>query len=235
MRVLICPLNWGLGHTTRMIPVAVKQIREGNEVTFGGSERQISLINSDLPEAHTILFPGFTTKYSRYFPMWLYTIFRAPAFFLSIIKEHYRLRKIIDTHHYDLIISDNRMGLWTDRAKTVYVTHMIRIPMPWVLRFLEPAATWIHRQIIHRFDECWIPDNQGEDNLSGRLSHDVKLPRNARYIGILSKYSVCSAAGMVIPEPLAAMLNRPWAVLILSGPEPQRGLLRKSKIGRAHV
>jgi len=231
MRVLICPLDWGLGHTARMIPVASQLLHEGNEVTFGGSERQLSLIRSDLPGVSTLLFPGFTTKYSRFFPMWLYTIFRAPAFFVSIIKEHYRLRKIIDIHHFDLIISDNRMGLWTGRAKTVYITHMIRIPMPRVLRFLEPAGIWVHRQFINRFNECRIPDNQGEGNLSGRLSHDVKLPRNARYIGILSKYSVCNTAGMVIPEPLDSMLTKPWAVLMLSGPEPQRGMLRKKITG----
>jgi len=214
-----------------MIPVAAQLLGEGNEVTFGGSERQLSLIRSDMPGAQTLLFPGFTTKYSRFLPMWLYTIFRAPAFFVSIIKEHFRLRKIIDEHQFELIISDNRMGLWTGRVKTVYITHMIRIPMPALLKILEPLATWIHRQIIHRFSECWIPDNQGDENLSGRLSHEVKLPRNARYIGILSKYSICKQEEMVIPGPLASVLVKPWAVLILSGPEPQRGLLRKNITG----
>jgi len=227
MRVLICPLDWGMGHTARMIPVAVQLIGEGHHVTFGGSKRQIALIRSDLPQASTLHFPGFTTTYSRFFPMWFSTIFRAPALFISIIREHRSLKEILKAGIFDQVISDNRMGLWNKGVKTVYVTHMIRIPMPRLLKFLEPMGVLIHRLFINRFDECWIPDLPAEGNLSGRLSHDVRLPSNARYIGVLSKYSILNDSEGVMPESLTTILDGPWSVLILSGPEPGRGMLRK--------
>jgi hypothetical protein len=123
------------------------------------------------------------------------------------------------------------MGLWNSKVKTVYVTHMLRIPLPPLIKFLEQPGSWLHRQFINRFDECWIPDEAGDNNLSGRLSHDVRMPPRARYIGILSKYTVCRDDEMVIPVKLAAMLDSPWSTLILSGPEPQRGLLRNRFAG----
>lgn len=231
MRVLICPLDWGMGHTTRMIPLAHRLIGEGHQVTFGGSERQMALIKSDLPAAETMLFAGFTTRYSRWLPMYLYTAFRIPAFTIALIREHRQLDRILAGGRFDMVISDNRMGLWNWRVKSVYVTHMLRIPMPGLLRFLEPLGSWLHRQFINRFDECMIPDSDDEDNLSGRLAHGVRLPANARYIGILSKFSLCRDEEMVIPADLTPLHDMPWSVLILSGPEPQRGLLRKRIAG----
>jgi hypothetical protein len=227
MRVLVCPLDWGMGHTTRMIPVAARLINEGHDVTFGGSEKQLRLIRSDLPAAATMPFPGFTTRYSTWLPMYLYTAFRIPAFFIALIREHRQLDKILAGGRFDMVISDNRMGLWNRRVKTVYVTHMLRLPMPRLLRFLERPGSWLHRQFINRFDECMIPDSEGEDNLSGRLAHGVRLPKNARYIGILSKFTLCREEEMIIPPELTPLNENQWSVLILSGPEPQRSLLRR--------
>jgi len=231
MRVLICPLDWGLGHTARMLPVAFRLMNEGHEVVFGGSERQLKMIASDLPGAGRILFPGFTTRYSRYLPMYLCTIFRVPAYIVSLMKEHYALKHLLKNNRFDMVISDNRMGLWNKRVKTVYYTHMLRIPMPRMLRWLEPAGILLHRLFILKFDECRIPDLPGDGNLSGRLSHELRIPSNARYTGILSKYELCQEEEMVVPAELREMAGGIWSVLILSGPEPQRSLLSESITG----
>lgn len=231
MRILICPLDWGLGHTTRMLPVAFRLMNEGHEVVFGGSERQLRLVAGDLPGAGTMSFPGFTTRYSKVLPMYLYIIFRVPAFLLSLIREHSALRRLLKEQGFDMVISDNRMGLWNKSVKTVYVTHMLRIPMPRMLRWLEPVGVIFHRLFIIQFDECHIPDLQGEGNLSGRLSHGVTLPSNARYIGILSKYDLCKPEDMKVPPELSEIADGSWSVLILSGPEPQRTLLREKITG----
>ena len=231
MRILICPLDWGLGHTTRMLPVAFRLINEGHEVVFGGSERQLRLISTDLPGAGRLLFPGFTTRYSRHLPMYLYTLFRVPAFIISLIREHHALKRLLKNNRFDMVISDNRMGLWNKRVRTVYVTHMLRIPMPFMLKWLEPLGVLIHRLFILQFDECHIPDLPGEGNLSGRLAHELRIPSNARYIGILSKYELCRPEEMIVPQELMEMTDGTWSVLILSGPEPQRSLLREKITG----
>lgn len=215
-----------MGHTTRMIPVAAMLMKEGNEVTFGVSSRQAALLKADLPGAEIIDFPGFTTRYSRFLPMYLHFAFRIPAFIASVAAEHRRLKRLLPGSGFNMVISDNRMGLWNRSVKTVYYTHMIRIPMPALLKFLEPPMVLLHRLFIEKFDECRIPDIAGRGNMSGRLSHGVRLPRNAHYTGILSKYSLCSAGAIVFPAGLSDIEGKPYSLLILSGPEPQKSLMR---------
>jgi hypothetical protein len=41
---------------------------------------------------------------------------------------------------------------------------------------MEPFTAWLHRKIIKRYDLCLVPDYPGEVNLSGRLSHGLKVP-----------------------------------------------------------
>ena len=80
----------------------------------------------------------------------------------------------------------------------------------------RPPIVWFgHRFFINQFDECWIPDHAGKDNLSGDLSHKYPLPKQARFIGPLSRFSTINAD---VPEKLFPI------VALISGPEPQRSL-----------
>ncbi|HOU30462.1 MAG TPA: glycosyltransferase, partial [Bacteroidales bacterium] len=83
-----------------------------------------------------------------------------------------------------------------------------------------------------RFTYCFIPDFPGEINLSGRLSHWCRLPENARFIGILSRFQS-------FPEPLSPSIkllptdisrreediSYIYCTAIMSGPSPQKELL----------
>lgn len=60
---------------------------------------------------------------------------------------------------------------------------------------------------------------EGAPNISGRLSHELELPDNVRYIGILSRFTRDEK------EDKPAYGN-PYCTVILTGPEPQKGLLQ---------
>ena len=221
--ILICPLEWGLGHAARMIPVA-KRLRElNNNVFIGSGEIHLSLFRNEVPGLTYIDFPGFSPSYSRILPQYLALLFQTPVFLYHIFREHFRLKKIINDYAIDIIISDNRLGLWNSRLKTVYVTHLPLIPLPRSLKFLELPGVLIHRAVIKRFSFCFIPDLPGEVNISGRLSHDVKVPGNVRYIGIISRFSNESSDAA---NPAPFIHN----TVILSGPEPQREILKRKLI-----
>jgi len=217
--ILICPLEWGLGHAGRMIPLARKLQKEENTIFIGTGPGHQQFLRGELKDVQFIDFGGFKPAYSRILPQYLALFFQIPFLLFHIIKEHRRLSKILKKYHIDIVISDNRFGLWNRNAKTVYITHQIRIPFPEKLRFLEWAGVYFHRFFIKKYDLCFIPDLPGEINLTGRLSHSSKIPENARYIGILSRfadiYDIAGSAG--IPD---------HNTLILSGPEPQRSILR---------
>jgi hypothetical protein len=219
--ILICPLEWGLGHAARMIPVA-SRLMKTDKVFVGAGPLHLALFRSELKGPEYIDFPGFRPGYSKHLPQYLAMLFKTPLLLYHIISEHIRLRKIIRDHSISIVISDNRFGLWNKSIKTVYFTHILRIPLPRAIRPLEHIGVLLHRLIISRYTYCFIPDLPGALNLSGRLSHGLKLTSNARYTGILSRFSIKQ-------NPAMAFGFRHYTV-ILSGPEPQRGILRSKLI-----
>jgi len=218
--ILICPLEWGLGHAGRMIPLAKKLIERQNKVLIGAGKEHQSFFRNELPGLIYIDFPGFKPSYSRYLPQYISILLKTPVLFYHILTEHIRLKRIIRQHNIDIIISDNRAGLWNRKIKSVYITHQPVIPLPEKLRFLEWIGILLHRYFIKKYLLCFIPDLPGEINLSGRLTHNVNLTENTRFIGILSRFSAGS-------PPSDNKSHSPHNTLILSGPEPQREMLRQ--------
>jgi len=219
--ILICPLEWGLGHAARMIPIAMKLREMNHNIIIGSGEEHLSLFRNELRGLSYIKFTGFKPGYSRFLPQYLSLLLKTPLLLYHIIREHFLLKKIIHEHAIDIVISDNRFGLWNRKVTTVYVTHMPLIPFPKPVRFLEFIGVLLHRTIIKKYSICFIPDLPGDLNLSGRLSHGIKLPDNVRYIGILSRFK-CDA-----PSSNANTVNFKHNSVILSGPEPQREILKQ--------
>lgn len=221
--ILICPLEWGLGHAARMIPVAAELLSQNHNVIFASGEEHLSLIRNELPQCSYISFPGFKPKYSPHLPQYISILLKIPLLSYHIVLEHIKLKKIIRKYSIDIVISDNRFGLWNSNIKTVYVTHMLLIPFPVKMKFMEPLGVFIHRQIIRKYDYCFIPDLPGGKNISGRLSHGMKLPGNVRYIGILSRFAS-------LPPASSGMPGFKYSTIILSGPEPQKEILKQKLI-----
>jgi uncharacterized protein (TIGR00661 family) len=218
--ILICPLEWGLGHAGRMIPVA-KRLRELNNVVYIGAGNEIrQFFRNELDGLEYIEFGGFRPSYSAYLPQYFIMLLKLPLLIYHIISEHYKLKRLISRYKIDIVISDNRFGLWNKKIKSVYVTHQLTIPFPEHFRFLEWTGSAFHRFIIGKYDKCLIPDLPGDINFTGRLSHIVNIPANAEYIGILSRFNnIISLSGN--------KYDHPYNTLILSGPEPQRGIFRE--------
>lgn len=223
LNILICPLEWGLGHAGRMIPLARKLQERQNNVFIGAGKEHQLLFRNELSGLTFIDFPGFKPAYSRSLPQYIFILLKTPFLFYHILSEHAKSKRIIDDYKIDIIISDNRLGLWSRKIKSIYVTHLPIIPLPENLRFLEWIGILFHRFFIRKYSLCFIPDLPGDLNLSGRLTHKVKLTGNTRFIGILSRFSDRQ-------NPGENKFRFPHNTVILSGPEPQRGILRKKLI-----
>jgi UDP-N-acetylglucosamine transferase subunit ALG13 len=224
--ILICPLEWGLGHAGRMVPLAKKLIDLGHNVIIGSGPEHIEFFRKEIPGVNCISFPGFSIRYSSWLPQYLVILLNSPVFIYSILREHRQLKKIIPAQNIDIVISDSRPGLWNRSVKTVFVTHMLRVPLPRWAFFVERTGIISTKRIIRKFNFCFIPDlesGSGKD-LSGKLSHGLKLPRNARYIGILSRFRQPYSADAAISQSC-------FCTVILSGPEPQRSIMKQKLIG----
>ena len=222
--ILVCPLDWGIGHASRCVPIIHELIRQQAHVLIGASKRPLAFLKREFPELEFIDFPGHPISYPANGKAMGRKMFsQMPSLIQAIRKEHHFLEQLIGSYKLDGVISDNRYGLYSKRVPTVFMSHQIFIQTPHHLQFLKPILLWINFSYIKRFDEYWVPDVNTGENLSGNLSHQKPLPGNGFFIGPLSRF-----ANTPLDEPLKKPAEKTYDVLImLSGPEPQRTILEE--------
>jgi len=216
--ILICPLNWGLGHATRMIPIINDAISQGHSVIIGSDGDALLLLQKQFPNHRTIELPQLKIKYGTGFFSAFQFLISVPKILAWIKKDNKKLQGIVDEYKIDLIISDNRWGLWNNAVKSVFVTHQLMVKMPKPFSFLEKIGYKLQQRYIKHFDKIWIPDFADKtQNLSGDLSHKYIPQKPIKYIGILSQFSKLEHQSSFKYD----------IAVILSGPEPHRSILEK--------
>lgn len=223
--VLVCPIDWGLGHASRVIPLIYNFRKAGHKVFIAGSGKSGMLLKSTFNDLTFLDLPCSEVKYFFRGKLFFLNIFlQLPALIFSAIRDNIYLKRLIKVYRINIVVSDNRYGLFSRSTRNIIVTHQISPVLPGLLKWAEYPVYCILKMLIHRFDECWIPDFSGENNLSGKLSHRFRLPENAKYIGILSRFSVI--------KPLSE--NEQFdIVIVLSGPQPELGRLTRKIIDQA--
>lgn len=221
MKILIAPLNWGLGHASRCLPLIVRHLKAGDEVVLAGDGDSLALLRKHFPALRFYTLPSLHLRYSAGNSQIGAILCALPRIALAAVRDHRALREILKKEAFDLVISDNRFGLFASNTRCAYITHQLMIAMPNGVHWLEPMAYRLHQQLIQHYTECWIPDTAEAPGLSGALAHRFPLPKNARYIGPLSRFEYVAT-----DED-----EEEWDVVaVLSGLEPQRTMLEKAII-----
>ncbi|WP_417443533.1 glycosyltransferase [Joostella sp.] len=209
-RILVAPLNWGLGHATRCIPIIRALLLEGFEPIIASDGEAYNLLKKEFPALEFIEMPSYKIKYAekgKHFKLKM--LWDSPKILKAIKKEKKRTKELVKELKLDGIISDNRLGVYSKKVPSVFITHQLNV--------LTGNTTWfsseMHQKIIKKFNECWVPDVAGEPNLSGRLGHLKKESNTLKYIGPLSRLEKRAL-------PIKYQL-----MVVISGPEPQRSLL----------
>ncbi|OJV52921.1 MAG: hypothetical protein BGO31_03975 [Bacteroidetes bacterium 43-16] len=213
-KILIAPLDWGLGHTTRCIPIIQYLQACGHEVYAAAEGNAAQLLRNNFPDLNILPLKGYNIEYSKTRSGFIFKILQQlPKIIATIKAERLWLEKIQAEYGFDGIISDNRYGMYHKDIKNVVLTHQVQI-----LSGMGPLADLImlkwHRGLLERFKACWIVDSPEAPGLSGKLAHPRQLPRNAAYIGYLSQF-------FDTPGQSRAPVKNHFLVL-LSGPEPMR-------------
>lgn len=218
VRILLAPLDWGLGHVTRCVPIMQHIHFLGHQVVFAGNTLQQNYIKSVFKEVECINLEGYNVEYTRskigLIPK---IIAQIPRFRECIKREHQWLQGIIKNHKIDAVISDNRYGLYTTQIPCVLMTHQLQIRSGLSVH-LDKILLKLHYRFIEKFDSCWIVDVAEDNGLSGTLAHPSLLPTiKTDYIGLLSQ---CSGANA--PKETE---GKEIVLILLSGVEPQRSIL----------
>ena len=218
VRILLAPLDWGLGHVTRCVPIMQHIHFLGHQVVFAGNTLQQNYIKSVFKEVECINLEGYDVEYARskigLIPK---IIAQIPRFNKCIKREHQWLQGIIKNHKIDAVISDNRYGLYTTQIPCVLMTHQLQIRSG-LSAHLDKILLKLHYRFIEKFDSCWIVDVAEDNGLSGTLAHPSLLPTiKTEYIGLLSQ---CSGANA--PKETE---GKEIVLILLSGVEPQRSMI----------
>lgn len=208
--ILVVPLDWGLGHATRCIPIIKELQLQGCKVIVAAEFASKSLLEHEFQQLTFIDLPGYRIRYTaNRFWMPLKIVQQIPRILYRVLYEHMWLKKVEKKHFINAVFADNRFGLYKKSIPTIYITHQLLIKTG--NSFSEKILQIIHFWFIKRFSYCWIPDFEGKINIAGELSHSSKIPRNASYIGCLSRF-----------EKQPVTLKKFNLLIIISGPEPQR-------------
>lgn len=211
-RILVAPLNWGLGHATRCIPLISKLEEHGFEPIIASNGAALELLKMEFPHLKNHLLPAYDITYTTKGKLLKWKLVKdAPFLFISILREKMATRKIAKTENLSGIISDSRLGVRLKGIPNVIITHQVNV--------LSGKTTWltskIHQAFIRKFHQCWVPDAPGRDNLSGFLGHPSNCWGQVHFLGILSRFE-------------KKEVRQEYDIMILlSGPEPQRSILEK--------
>jgi uncharacterized protein (TIGR00661 family) len=214
-KVLVAPLDWGLGHATRCIPIIHQLLAAGCEVFLAGEGKTEVLLREEFPDLQFLTLAGYDMHYGKSkFSLLRNMIAQVPKMLLAIQEEFHWLQKAVAEHGIDLVISDNRYGLYHAKARSVFITHQLLIKTPFG-EFGDKTLQRMNYSFINSFDECWVPDTEDEKNLAGELSHPELLPDiPMHYIGSLSRFDFSTETK-----------GEKHLLIMLSGPEPQRSIL----------
>ncbi|OWY20804.1 hypothetical protein B6N25_10870 [Sphingobacteriales bacterium TSM_CSS] len=223
--IIVAPLNWGLGHATRCIPLIHELLLQNATVLLAGDGRSLTLLQQEFPQLDSLPLPSYDIVYpARGQQMPVVMARQIPKILRQIAREKEVINQMAAKCGAHAVISDNRYGCCLRGKPSVFITHQIFIQTPPALSFLSPVILWLNRLFIHRFTACWIPDfNHPHNNLSGKLAHQKPLPGQFyRFIGPLSRMKTTDIQPYKPPE----FIN-PKIAIVLSGPEPQRTQLEE--------
>ncbi len=211
-RILVAPLNWGLGHAARCIPIINALLDNNFTPVLASDGSALELLRLEFPKLETIELPSYNISYSKKAKNFRAKLLMDSPKMLKAIKAEKKLvKKLVTDNLIDGIISDNRLGVFNKNIPSVFISHQLNV--------LSGSTSWLssklHQNFIKRFYECWVPDVQHEPSLSGKLGHLEKSSLEIKYIGPISRFTKKGASEVYD------------LMVLLSGPEPQRTLLEE--------
>lgn len=225
-RILVAPLDWGLGHATRCIPIIDSLLSQKAEVFLAGAGRSRILLQNHYPHLEVLELPGYDVQYSSGRQQ-IFTIGRQIPRLISVIRKEKRMTdQWVNKYQLNGIISDNRYGVWSEKVPSVFISHQLSPALPGGMVWLRKTVHRMQMQWLKPFSEIWVPDFEGEPNLSGNLSHISEEISKLRFIGPLSRFQAIKKLPDQWENPLLQG-HSPEILVVLSGPEPQRSILEK--------
>ena len=209
-RILVAPLDWGLGHATRCAPLIDRWLAAGHEVVLASNGRSADWLKARYPQLELLTdIPDYAVTYPSRGPITLHLLKQMVRLRKVVRAEHRWLQRIVVEKNIHQVCSDNRYGLYHAQVPCTLITHQLYLRVPKPFRWM--VGKWLN-SYLKQFRALWVPDYERDSNLSGLLSHGGIWNKKALFIGPLSRF-----------HSAAVTVEKPYSVVaIVSGPEPTR-------------
>jgi UDP-N-acetylglucosamine transferase subunit ALG13 len=221
-KVLIAPLDWGLGHATRCIPVITGFLELGYNVTIATEGAHEIILREAFPDLTFLRLKGYNIRYSKNAAGFAFKmIVQIPRILYNILREFWWLYRTNRQKQFDLIVSDNRLGFFHFKTPSIFITHQLNLQTPF--RWSTNLLQWMQYNWFKLFyTMIWVPDMEGDQNLSGILGNPKKKPSvPVWYMNCLSRLKDYASNPVDVQQPTNLFLG------IVSGPEPQRSIFQE--------
>lgn len=213
--ILVAPLNWGLGHASRCIPIIHELQKNGFTPIVASDGIALQFLKKEFPDLLSLELPSYDIEYAKEGKDFKWKLIKnSPKMMQAVFEEKKLVKDWVTKYDLKGIISDNRLGVYSKKVPSVFITHQLNV--------LSGKTTWIssklHQYFIKKFTECWVPDVKGRPNLTGKLGHLKNSSLNIKYLGPISRLEK------------KELTSKYELMVILSGPEPQRTLLEEKLI-----
>ena len=213
-KILVAPLNWGIGHSIRCIPIINKLLELKFTPIIASDGSALKLLQKEFPKLKFIELPSYGIQYPKngFFFKWK-LISCIPSILKAVKEERKIIENLIETESLIGIISDNRFGVRSTKTPSIFISHQLNV-LSGNTTFL---SSFLHQSYINKFDECWIPDVESQHSLAYKLSHTNKV-KSQKFIGFLSRFKKQDVT------------QKYDVMILLSGVEPLRSKLEKKLI-----
>ncbi|MBP5681787.1 MAG: hypothetical protein J6X05_00875 [Bacteroidales bacterium] len=230
-KILVSPLDWGLGHAARSVPL-IKELCAKNDVVIVCGPSAYGFLQKELPDVEIIQIDDWRIRYPKHKINFFTILGWIPVVLRNSIHEHRFVKKIVRGRGIECIVSDNRYGLLYKGLECYIITHQVYPKMPKGFGFLENLGGWIFKRYLSKFKKVLIPDFESGDNLSGSLAADRNLPPEKFVrIGILSRFSSIDNGQLTIDNSKLSVNCQLSILVLMSGQENQRTILENMLIG----
>lgn len=201
--ILLSPLNWGMGHVSRCIPIIHQLIEQENKVIIACNKEQEQILHTYFPDLIYVSHEGYPFSFKGKGNFERDVFFQFFKLRSRLNHEKKEVDQLIQTYSIDLVVSDHRYGFISEKCTSIFITHQINLPLPWHVKWVDR----LHKKWMKAFHTVWVLDTHNSQ-FAGKLSQN-NGGINAEYIGPKSRFSLYSKMEKTIP-----------LVVIVSGPEP---------------
>ncbi|HXU25886.1 MAG TPA: glycosyltransferase [Bacteroidia bacterium] len=214
-KILLAPLDWGMGHAARCVPLIKQLQQQQNSLVIACTKQQQQFLEQEISGVEFASLFGYNMSYAKVLPLWVKILFQLPKLSAVVKQENKWLANYLKENKTDVVISDNRFGFYNENVESIFITHQLNVQAP----FFQNMINRINGSFIKKYNICWVPDYvEEEKRLSGILSVE-KNRMNAVFIGPLSRF-----------QKTEWQQKKHDVLIVLSGPEPQRTLLEEKLV-----